>query len=174
MRVFEPWVGGNYRTTGLDGLRVMVLGESHYGAPDTEKPSTTQDVVRKWGQSRRHRFFTLTQKVITGTDAGLSRADRRAFWEQVAFYNFIQRFVGDGPRVRPTQALWDDAAGPLLAVIEELKPHVLVVFGRALDAHLPPLPDDVVVVRLTHPAGRGFRLALAQQATRAALATARG
>ena len=33
MRVFEPWIGTQYRTTGLDGLRVLVLGESHYGAP---------------------------------------------------------------------------------------------------------------------------------------------
>ena len=45
-RLFEPWVGSDYQASGLSGLRLLALGESHYDTPGTERSSYTQMVVR--------------------------------------------------------------------------------------------------------------------------------
>ena len=31
MRVFDPWIGEFYRSEGISGIRLWILGESHYG-----------------------------------------------------------------------------------------------------------------------------------------------
>lgn len=57
MRVFDPWVGSKYWSTGYGGVRVLILGESHYGDIGTESATFTTEVVKKWGQDNRLKFF---------------------------------------------------------------------------------------------------------------------
>lgn len=158
MRTFDPWVGARYRTDGVSGMRVLILGESHYGDVGTESRSFTIEVVRKWGQEKRLRFFTLTQKLVLGRGPGwVSSEERAEFWERVAFYNFVQCFTGPGPRYRPMEAMWHAAAQPFLDTLVELEPHLLVVLGFELHRHLPRVPQNVYVCGVQHPSSVGFQ-----------------
>jgi len=56
MRIFDPWVGSKYRSSGFGGVRVLILGESHYGI-GTESATFTTDVVKEWGQDKRTAFL---------------------------------------------------------------------------------------------------------------------
>lgn len=169
MRNFEPWIGSEYQAEGIDGLRVLILGESHYGAPP-ERPSFTSEIIAKWGQRKRSKFFTVTQRLVS-LDASrgyVPMHSRREFWEKVAFYNYVQKFVGTKARQRPTAEHWENAKQPLLLTIQELKPDVLVVLGKETEAHLPTLPSHIPVAYVSHPSGRGFSYNKWQPVVRAA------
>jgi hypothetical protein len=172
MRTFDPWEGDAYRTSGLNGLRVLVLGESHYGKPVELLPTFTQGVVRSLGIDSRHRFFTATAKLLLNTPPGIPLTDcaRASFWRRVAFYNYIQEFVGTVPRTRPTKEMWQQAGNYLPAVVAELNPQLMLVLGKALASWLPDLPANLKVCRVPHPSSFGFKLGRWQQEVEGALA----
>ena len=159
MRKFEPWVGSLYREEGLSGIRVFILGESHYGIAGDEIPSLTRDVVKEWGQEKRYRFFTVTQKLVMGIAPGIwvSDADRKEFWERVVFYNFIQEFPGPTSRRRPTLEMWSTAKSPFIGTLQELDPQVLIVLGQDLQKNLPEIPSGIHVCFIKHPSSGGLR-----------------
>ena len=122
-------------------------------------------------------------KVLLGAKAAASRDDVVGFWESVAFYNYVQEFVGDHPRDRPTSAQWEQAGKVLPTVLTTLRPHFVLACGRQLYEHLKTVPDLTsapvfgadnltrsreialgttehgVVGLIYHPASRGFRAA---------------
>jgi hypothetical protein len=171
MRVFDPWVGSKYWSAGYGGVRVLILGESHYGDIGTESATFTTEVVKKWGQDNRLKFFTTTQMLVAGIGKGkqVTGEQRAAFWEQVAFYNFVQAFTGQESRCRPTPKMWADASPAFLATIAELKPQVVVVLGLTLRRHLPAIPENIHVCFAQHPSSRGFNLEEWQPAIQAAI-----
>ena len=174
MRVFDPWVGAQYWTVGLGGVRVLILGESHYGDIGAESATFTTEVVREWAQDKRHRFFTVTQKLVAGigTDEWVTDEERAAFWEQVAFYNFVQAFPGPEPRYRPTQEMWAAASPAFLATLAELKPQVVVILGIELQGYLPEVPNGIHLCFAQHPSSRGFQYGQWQPAIQAAIKAA--
>lgn len=174
MRVFNPWVGSKYWSAGLGGVRVLILGESHYGDIGTESATFTTEVVKEWAQDKRNRFFTVTQKLVAGMDTNkwVTDEQRAAFWEQVAFYNFVQAFPGPGPRYRPTEAMWVAASPAFLSTIAELKPQVVVVLGIKLQGYLPDIPNGIHVCFAQHPSSRGFQYGQWQPAIQAAIKVA--
>lgn len=168
MRAFNPWVGDRYWTTGLNGLRLLILGESQYdahsdgveewtGAPTPECKFSTQAIVQELAIDKRNRFFTKVAKLVLNKPAGawLSDEDRRSFWQQVAFYNYIQWWLR-GPRYRPSRDMWTDARSALLEVLNELSPSVMLILGNELLSQLPPLPNNIVQIHIPHPSSRGF------------------
>lgn len=156
--IFSPWIGNLYDSEGLGGRKLLILGESHYGVEGTETAGFTSAVVEKWGLRKRHRFFTITAKLVLGMGSGEHLRDdvRSDFWNRVSFYNFIQEFVGPSPGYRPTTEMWNEAHGPLIKVIEKLKPDALLVLGKELQRHLPTVSDHVSLCAVKHPS-RGFR-----------------
>jgi hypothetical protein len=78
VRTFDPWIGNLYRKGGLFGIRVLILGEAHYGDPEKLRASTTIDTVRLLGQQQRFRFFTTTRSLILGTRGWVSDTERAA------------------------------------------------------------------------------------------------
>ncbi|MBG6044133.1 hypothetical protein I5F05_04935 [Proteus mirabilis] len=62
----------------------------------------------------------------------LSEDTRSNFCEHVAFYNYVQGIVGESGRIRPTNEMWEEAEKLFLAVIESLKPDVVIVLGSML------------------------------------------
>ncbi len=156
MRKFMPWVGSRYHE-GLFGTKVLILGESQYGSRD-ETLQFTSYIIEKYGKNKRSRFFTVTQRLVTldKKRGYIPAAQRRAFWEKVAFYNYVQEFVGTKARMRPTRAHWLAAQQPFLETVEELKPDVIVVLGKETKRNLPkPLPSGRYAY-VSHPSGRGF------------------
>ena len=175
MRFFEPWVGPLYWSEGVDGVRLLILGEAHYGTKEVETRDFTQRMVREWGQGERMKFFTMIQQLVQRRDAGyVTDEERRAFWDHVAFYNYIQEFTGEEARIRPTGAMWATAEACYLETLEELKPHVVVALGTDLAAHLPEPRGDIQVLKVQHPSSYGFRVTDWTTRMSEALAGARG
>ncbi|GAB3022965.1 hypothetical protein GCM10027285_00790 [Oleiagrimonas citrea] len=92
---------------------MLILGESHYDLPEREVPEYTCKWVRDYAEhGKTNRFFTVVTKLFLGLPNGSSPSsdERSAFWQRVAFHNYIQSFPGERARLRPTAAMWADAA----------------------------------------------------------------
>ncbi len=134
---FLPWVGDRYAAGDL-GVRLLVLGESHY-SKDAPRPEFTRWLTREYVEGRMtHRFWTRLARTISGRTLG--RDECRAFWHSVTFYNFIQELVGGRARVRPTPEMWSAAQGPFQHVLSMLDPDAVLVVGSQLWDHLPDAP----------------------------------
>jgi hypothetical protein len=154
---FHPWIGTNYDASLP---KILVLGESHYGVVINDQ--LTKHVVNDWGIGNEgsRRFFTLIAKIISGKpDANLSKAEKSEFWHKVAFYNYVQEFVAEGPRVRPTPKMWEDAKEPFKAVLKQYTPDIVIVLGINLGGHIKAYESEITGTSfcyLRHPSGRGF------------------
>src|SRR5579871_1141391 len=146
MRTFDPWIGGRYAGEGIRGVRLLILGESHYSEPKDNRSGFTEDVVREFVQGRRHRFFTVAQRLVSGGRGWPSDTDRKEFWDRVAFYNYIQTCL-QATRCRPTPVMWLAAREPFLQTLGGLvpRPQLLLVLGRELRRNLPELPAEIEV-----------------------------
>lgn len=138
---FLPWVGSNYGSKSRWGTRVLMVGESHYTSNGNAKPRDfTQHCVEthasgKW--KSKSTFWTRAKRVLVEKGA----VSHREFWDSVAFYNYVQELVGEGPRKRPTERMWEISKAPFEEVVEALNPGCIVVLGKGLWKHLPS-PDS--------------------------------
>jgi len=155
---FRPWIGDKYETEGIeDGIRLLILGESHYGTPGPNDSTFTRRVVSKYGQEdERHAFFTQTAKLVLGLtgDDYLSDEQQHQFWDRVAFYNYVQEYAGETPEGTVTAEMWKDAEKPFLTVLEQLDPDALLILGKELSKHVPEVDIETCVV--THPSSPRF------------------
>ncbi|MNS49445.1 hypothetical protein D3C72_820530 [compost metagenome] len=169
---FKPWVGPGYED-GIGGLRILVLGESHYIQPEWDAGDRmTIQAVEENGLRKRHPFFTKVAKLVLDRRDHITDDERRQFWNSVAFYNYVQESVGLSPRDRPTDVMWASAGPAFLSQLAELRPHCMIVLGQGLWGWLPKpaheqadpfalkvfeLADHKVFATYTkHPSGRGF------------------
>ena len=152
---FEPWVGKNYFSSGLNGMKILVLGESHY-CKNELKPnercfpfcrkenmksdcfSQTIDVVSNFvydyaGEGYLQTFLCFERAVI-GKE--LSQQEREDFWNGVIFYNYIQ-FSQSGPRIAPQQEHWAHSELALKELLEEYMPDYIIAWGARLYGGLP-------------------------------------
>lgn len=174
--VFDPWVGSKYKSSDVFGVRVLVLGESHYGESREMCTAFTTNVVRRWAQAHRHSFFTKVAKVLLGLDESTWLADepRAEIWEHIAFYNYVQELVGDRSRRRPTAQMWAAAEAPFLGILQELRPEAVLVLGSAVEQHLPAdFPDEISKTSIYHPSSRYFYYATANPAFASLISVAR-
>ena len=160
---FNPWIGKHYGSENRFGVRVLVLGESHYGAKGMEKPTETEGVVRwftqraRTGEGKRHRFFTVIANILRGQGGWIDDSDLAAVFQEIAFYNFVQTFVGDAPRGDPSFRQWVDAQAPLKTVLDALKPDAVLVLGLELWDHVLEWPEDIAHAVIAHPASSRLR-----------------
>ena len=155
--IFQPWIGDKYCKDNRFGLRVLVLGESHNNNDGAETSDFTTRVVESFIQnkieSRRKAFFTKIAKVLLGIETNIWKSydERTDIWQQIAFYNYIQCYVGGTARIRPTGEMWQAAQEPFLSVLDKLKPDVVLVLGVDLWDHLQPLPKGPEFCKIKHP-----------------------
>jgi len=170
MRTFDPWIGSRYKTDGIRGIRLLILGEAHYGTgQDEHRRMHTTEIVRMLGQQGRFRFHTVTQRLVSGGRGWLSDKERTEFWERVAFYNYIQSFPGPRARWRPTPEMWLAAQQPFLQTLQEVNPGLVLVLGHELRRNLPQVPAGIDLCAVQHPSSRGFRYARWQPVVKSAL-----
>lgn len=151
---FRPWIGPKYQEEGLNGLKLLILGESHYGRIGEENVTMTCDIVRELGQKKRHRFFTTTAKLVLGLGRQyISNSERSDFWDRVSFSNYIQSFVAKDAveRARPTEKMWDEARASLHDIIEYTDPEAILILGIDMANRLPKIPSRIGWHKVKHP-----------------------
>lgn len=142
-RRFNPWVGEAYgQTNGLElPAKLLLLGESHYRDRDWDEEwdgQPTIGVIREVKQQENggYPLFTKSMRTILGPQRPTDILTRETFFDSIAFYNYVQRSVGPGPGERPTQEMWEEAAGPFRATLEDLRPTHIVACGKTLWRHM--------------------------------------
>ena len=138
--MFKPWVGENY-TAGFKGKKVLILGEAHYcdttadcddcyPGQKNKCNSFTIDFIdgQLSGVHKRFSFFSKLTRLFIGDDSDNEAV--KQFWDSVAFYNYIQRTVGEKARVRPSAEMWNEAILPFKEVMDELDPNFLLILGN--------------------------------------------
>lgn len=139
---FNPWIGTQYQSS-WNGVRTLVLGESHYEWEENQKltPSLTIDCIEdQVSGSYTKQFWTNIVVAFLGHLPTLE--EKRTFWQSVAFYNYIQETVGFGSRVRPTAAMWTKAEAPYSEVLELVRPQLMIVMGKTLWNSIPDLNGE--------------------------------
>ena len=128
---FDPWRGEFYGRPNDLGLPscLLILGESHYGGPEEYRRSLTREVIEDQWSGHSYRYFTTVQRAVLGPSKEVGTED---FWQSVAFYNFIQRLVGEKPRDRPTPHMWKEAADRFRETLNCLEPTHMIVTGFEL------------------------------------------
>lgn len=165
---FQPWVGETYATRNP---RLLIVGMSHYSWNDDQMPdyfATNAVIIDRINGDAGGQFFTN----IIATCLGRLPSDdeREPFWRSVAFYNYIQEFVGDAPRHVHTYVMWQRSHGAFSAVIRTLKPQLILVVGimnwnnmSNLDGKRGELLDGAPEARYaetwSYPTGEGDALA---------------
>jgi hypothetical protein len=125
---FQPWIGTNYRKRSP---RLLVLGMSHYDWEEREcaEYSVTNCVIQgRISGEVRQRFYTNIVATCIGRLP--NDEDREQFWQSVAFYNYIQEFVGNSPRRIHDPVLWERAEPAFFAVLRRLRPELVLVIGQ--------------------------------------------
>jgi hypothetical protein len=140
---FRPWIGKNYGPQSCFGIPVMVLGESHYDWKARVIPHrrvTVELVKDELDGGDRKRFFT---NIVASFAGQLPSAEQRGqFWNSVLFYNYIQGFVGNKPRIRPKCTMWSESQPAFRRVLARYKPRLVAVFGFTLWDELPNWGHD--------------------------------
>ena len=165
---FKPWVGCDYETGTNRGKRILLLGESHYtqkhiNASYEQTIDHTRHIIQWGAVNGNEKFYAKVRNlVLRGSRQSVngyeSAKHRQQFWDKVAFYNYIQEFVGTKPKQRPKPHLWQAAESGLWEVLEKLKPDVCIVLGEELWSKLPksdgthgvnvvPFKDDETNIR---------------------------
>jgi hypothetical protein len=131
------------RSNALGGLRLMILGESHYHDQPRFTgqvvPTLTPDAVRDHGVLGYSNFFSRLMQLVDGRRwADTTPTERQAFWDAVLFYNYVPVVVGTQSKQRPAEDMWRDGAAPFLRLLEERRPEIILVCGYDLWSHMVP------------------------------------
>ena len=119
---------------------MLVLGESHYQRDNSKPlyPQFTCDCIEEQLEGYwTHRFSTNIVVALLNKRPTLD--EKRMCWHSVAFYNYIQEVVGSGPRVRPSDRMWQQSEPGFFEVLNLLAPNALIVLGKTLWDNLPEL-----------------------------------
>jgi hypothetical protein len=142
--VFEPWVGPKYH----DGpVRLLVVGESHYGEPSEFPAEDTSLVVENWQSGKwKIRYLVALARLLSGKQAfELNRSDEI---ERISFYNFVQISMPD-PAHRPTPVQARGSWNAFEAVRSRLNPtHILATGTVFLWENMPPFDGRKTTIGL--------------------------
>lgn len=131
---FVPFVGQHY-DRGIDGARVLLLGESHYATPEEATRDLTLREYKDCEQERAPEvrqawpiFFRRLDQIVTRDEAPTADVAAEA-WSHVAFGNFVQKVVGTSPQARPDAEGWETGRRAFPALLAKLRPNVVLVLG---------------------------------------------
>lgn len=137
---FLPWVGASYKK---QPRKILFLGESHYEADEINDGDATNEVIqRQFGEGQdvakeleRYKFLRGLERLFSGNST-LTKEGSKKFWNEVAFYNFVQ-FGMISSDTRPTTAQFRKSVDPFCEVACDLKPDVIVVASLKTWDNLP-------------------------------------
>jgi hypothetical protein len=143
---FDPWEGAGYcsvqnRESEIlpNDVRLLVLGDSHYGIDDDERSDFTGHVVEcflKKGENPR--FFGAVTSTLSGNRYGDMQKDKiRSVFNDIAFYNFVKESAGPIARSAPTRRAFTNSYAAFFEVLTALAPTHVWVCGRRLWNNMP-------------------------------------
>jgi hypothetical protein len=151
-----PRIGERYGEAPY-GLKLLFLGESHYRWPNHPEDETTITRVALEGNWDHHRFFLSLEKLIPLPEGqhGLRG------WDTVAFYNYVQHFVGNRPRDRPTDEMWSSllTVSAFSEVLEVCKPDRILIVGKTnwrMMAGKDEVPENPPILEPSFPLPDSF------------------
>ena len=164
---FLPYVGNKYEsglrlkedgtieagTEENKGLKVMVLGESHYcgdecaecGLASTCKQNLcrkfTQDVITyylDYLNGKEGVEFEPWMNSFTKFGKALTGKDERSIdiWNSVIFYNYVQRAM-NASRISPSYKDFENSKDAFFEVLEKYQPDIIICWGKRLYDNLP-------------------------------------
>lgn len=159
---FAPWVGARY-TEGIHGLRVLLVCESHYGNKEHERPTVTPEIIKALAlrqvhpqatrKLRKHAHFAKIRTAVTKAKPGVASLDRQAFWESVAYYNYLQEFVSAN-RQAPQDGAWERSSSAFSQVVKVLAPQLIACFSIRNGKRITSLSTGIPVAVINHPSSR--------------------
>lgn len=138
--MFQPWLTDSWGRpdNALGGVKLMVLGESHYGE-DLDANFTRWLIERHVGGTPEpllSKVETLLQPQVPSLNMG-SGGDRNALWSSMVFWNFVPVTVGPNRKYRPTSAMWNAGRTEFRRKLEEHQPEAVLVLGKTLWHEMP-------------------------------------
>jgi len=123
--IMDVWIGENYERSAD---RILILGESWYG--DVEPLAA---YVPRWARAEITRDYTFARIFNAASGFHTKHAtlvQRLAWWNGIAFYNFVPGTVGASADDRPSSAALAAARMPLTAVLAHLAPKGVWIIGK--------------------------------------------
>lgn len=165
---FLPWIPRS-PFPRLGGVRLLLLGESHYEEDHEDwhfhdadaRPDLTRKIIAEWGlhPASRRPFFANLFTMMTGQPWSAAAAELAPFWNSVFFYNYVQTLVPEGARHAPTKTMFASGGPAFREVLEQIRPEAVIVLGRRLWRNM--LDQDEWIVERDQGLGSicGYRLA---------------
>ena len=136
---FKPWVGEDYKTGGIFGKKILVLGEAHVcgGCDACGKVENAEECADFTSANCVEALLSREIAPWTGAfhkferslvDHDTDLAESREIWNSVAFYNYIQRAM-DESRKSPEWVDFRNSEEAFFEVLDELKPDLIIVWG---------------------------------------------
>ena len=133
---FEPWKGENYLTSGFNGKKVLVIGDSFYCSEEEAVPTLTKKVITDYLAIRNGEFrenkgewtntYLKFERSLEGKET--TPEDSRRIWNSIAFYNYLQVPMS-GARESGSKLDYTNAENAFFEVINELQPDLIIVWG---------------------------------------------
>jgi hypothetical protein len=140
--MFTPWVGVHWgeKHNVVGGRRILILGESHYEPGEDgafvgkiHADGTLETFEEFVLGEKTLPFFTKLMQTVSGRKKwSMTRDEVRAVWDSVVFYNYVPVYVAQGPRVSPTNEMFEMGVEPFNQIVKRYKPEVIVVCGHRL------------------------------------------
>ncbi|PYE84090.1 urease beta subunit [Pseudoroseicyclus aestuarii] len=170
-----PWVGKSY---GQCGIKVLVLGESHYDeiGPEGERVTMpggeggTVSAVEKWLSGEwKIPYFSKVAGLLSHF-APFVKNDEQNVFDKISFFNFIDGIL-PAHRNWPSYDLVKHSRPLFLKKIQELSPDLVIATGKSkMNWFLRDIPElqqlpvpgngisyghgDAIIAIVNHPSGR--------------------
>lgn len=159
--VDTPWVPEGW---SANPRRLLVLGESAYAGSFAPEHALAKNWVPAYlRQEVPDPLYSKVANAIRGASHGMGLAARRAFWNEVAFANFVVLAEGTQATARPTPAEYRTAAKGLAAMLDDLHPQGVWIWGVEQSEYSLPVVQraNIACVVVAHPV-RGYSKTLAE------------
>ncbi|MFJ4348738.1 hypothetical protein [Pseudomonas sp. NPDC089401] len=144
-------------------MRVLLVCESHYGSKEHERPTVTAEIIKALalrqvhpqatGKLRKHAHFAKIRTAVSKAKPGGASLGRQAFWDTVAYYNYLQEFVSASRKAPPRDA-WERSRTAFSQVVEVLAPELIVCFSIRNGEQICKLSTGIPVAVVNHPSSR--------------------
>ena len=133
---FEPWVGKNYKTSGYNGKKILVIGESFYCSEEEAVATLTTIIVEDYLAIRKGEYrknnggWTNTYLKFERSLKGkvTTPEESQTIWDSIAFYNYLQVPMS-GARESGSPIDYKNAEKAFFEVLNDLQPDLIIVWG---------------------------------------------